>query len=95
MREEKSLFPPCKEDTFEYLCTVWDKLNPPSEELTIKGKNVGIIYYDKEKQHFFIGKVITRILYDKDGPAKEVEIEAFKRAATSTSTVVEECPNNN
>ena len=49
-------------------------------------------YDDKKKPHFFVGKAIARFLFDKDGPAQWLSIEAFKPANTSTSTVLEEVP---
>ena len=77
-REVKTLFPPSKEDAFEYLNTVWDELNPPATSDFVKGKIVGVIYYEKTgKPHFFIGKILQRMLYDVDGPAKEFEIEVI------------------
>ena len=91
--EEKILFPPKNTlDAYEYLSDVWKHLNPPVQASEILGKVVGVVYYSKEKPHFFIGKIKQRFLYDKDGPAKEFLVEAFKKAATSTSTMLEEVP---
>lgn len=91
---DDSLFPPQDDlDGYKYLLEVWDELNPPVEEKDLQGKIFGVIYNDKnDKPHFFIGKIIARYLYDEDGPAKEFQVEVFKKAATSTSTILEETP---
>lgn len=96
-KKEKSIFPPKNDaDAIEYLCTVWDELNPPSAESDIVGKYVGVMYYDaKQRPHLFVGKIINRFLHDENGPAKQLKIHVmFKRAATSTSTLLEEVPDH-
>ena len=94
--EEKVLFPPSNEsDGYEYLTTVWDEINPPVDEKEIVGKVFGVIYYDmKNKPHLFLGKIKRRFLVDADGAANEFLIECFKKAATSTSTIIEEVPDH-
>lgn len=73
--------------------TVWEELNPPVEEKHLQGKVFALVYEDdKNKPHLFVGRILNRFLEDEKGPAKEFQIECFKKAATSTSTILEETP---
>ena len=77
-------FPPFKDDIFDYLCNIWNEFNPPCQNLTRKGSTSDLL--KKAKSRFFVGKNLQRFLCGSEGPAKEFEIERFKKVARSTLT---------
>lgn len=78
-----------------YLKDVWEDFNPPNEEKELLRKVVAFIFYDiKQKPHLFVGKIIWRFMVDDKGPVTDIEIVSFKKAATSTSTILEETPDH-
>ena len=69
----------------KYLCNIWNEFNPPCQNLTTKGSRSDLL--KKAKARFFVGKNLQSFLCGSEGPAKEFEIEEFKKVARSTLTV--------
>ena len=69
----------------------WISLSLPNKEDDLLGKWYGLIYASKKQNMFFIGKVLSRFLEDKNGPVESIEFHCLKPKVGS-GEILEDTP---
>ena len=81
--------------TENFLCMekTWSYLNPPTKECDVVGKWFACIYDTKRGPNLFIGKALTRFLYDENGHAAGVEIDCLQQKLGTVDSILRETKN--
>ncbi|XP_057299067.1 PH domain-containing protein DDB_G0287875-like [Hydractinia symbiolongicarpus] len=77
-------------DTLLSMEKTWKFLNSPTKECDVVGKWYACIYDTKRGPSLYIGKALTRFLYDENGVAAGLQIECLQKKLGTADNILRE-----
>ena len=78
-------------DEIETMKKAWEYLSPPNKEEDLIGKWFGVSYQGKRGEILYISKLVSRFLFDEDGPVDKLIMRSLKPKIGS-GTILEDTP---